>query len=396
MSTQSIPSNNIKVCVTGATGFIASHIVYQLLLKGYTVHGTVRSLPKGKEELMSALLKFDQFSEDGQKKLSEEMMKERLICFEGDLLKEGCFEKAIEGCRFVQHTASPYKIDVKDPQTDLVDPALKGTLNVVNECIKLRKTQSNEDSNRLQRIILTSSIAAIVDTALPDKVYTEEDWNELSGLDKNPYFYSKVVAEKAAWKVLRQAELEHGNEFLELAVINPSAVVGRPIFEKQVNQSHESIQKIANGEFPAIFNLAFVFVDVKDVATAHVAAMEHEIDNRSRFLPSKGERFIAAGDETTNMKQMCDLFRELFPNPPNTWIKNVPSFSMEGGFGNAVAKFAGLFQPKGVRQLVNSSVGKPTYFSNKKIRETFGMTFMDAKTQIKISTEHLLKLGLIK
>ncbi|CAA7053565.1 unnamed protein product [Microthlaspi erraticum] len=125
------------VCVTGASGYIASWIVKLLLQRGYTVRATVRDPnDQKKTEHLLAL--------DGAK--------ERLKLFKADLLEEGSFEQAIHGCNYVIHTASPVSLDVDDPQAELIDPAVKGTLNVLKSCKR----------SLVNRVVLTSSIAAIV------------------------------------------------------------------------------------------------------------------------------------------------------------------------------------------------------------------------------------------
>jgi dihydroflavonol-4-reductase len=77
-----------------------------------------------------------------------------------------------------------------DAQKDLVDPAVKGTTNVLHTCAR---------TPDLRRVVLTSSVAAITDSPKPEHTYTEADWNEESSLDRNPYYYSKAMAERAAW-----------------------------------------------------------------------------------------------------------------------------------------------------------------------------------------------------
>jgi len=142
------------VCVTGASGFIAAHVVKQLLEKGYKVKGTVRNLKN-----RSKYSYLDNLPGAG----------DRLELVEAELLKEGSFEEAVKGCAYVIHTASPYKIDVKNPQTDLVDPAVKGTLNVLRSC---------KNISSVKRVVLTSSFAAISDETEKNKVLSEGDWNE--------------------------------------------------------------------------------------------------------------------------------------------------------------------------------------------------------------------------
>ncbi|GKD00220.1 tetraketide alpha-pyrone reductase 1-like protein [Tanacetum coccineum] len=125
------------VCVTGASGFIASWIVKLLLARGYTVHATVRSLADSKKtEHLLAL--------DGAK--------ERLSLYEATLTEDGSFDYAFNGCVCVIHTASPVQFTVDDSQAQLLDPAVKGALNVLKSASKVPS---------LKRVVFTSSIAAV-------------------------------------------------------------------------------------------------------------------------------------------------------------------------------------------------------------------------------------------
>ena len=130
---------NKPICVTGASGFIASYLIRELLDCGYNVRGTVRGLTEGsKYEYLTSLLGAP----------------ERLELMQAELLTEGSYDEAIAGCEYIMHTASPYVLDVKDSQHDLVDPALKGTLNVMQACVK---------AGSVKRVVLTSSVAAVFD-----------------------------------------------------------------------------------------------------------------------------------------------------------------------------------------------------------------------------------------
>ncbi|KAJ0439477.1 putative cinnamyl-alcohol dehydrogenase [Helianthus annuus] len=151
------------VCVTGASGYIASWLVKLLLARGYTVHATVRSLddPKKIEHLLAL---------DGAK--------ERLSLFEANLTAEGSFDSAIDGCVCVFHTASPVMFSVDDPKTKLLDPALKGTLNVLKSAAKVKS---------LKRVVLTSSIATVMyGVKLP----------ESGGVVDETWFSDRVVCEE--------------------------------------------------------------------------------------------------------------------------------------------------------------------------------------------------------
>lgn len=169
------------VAVTGAAGYIASSLILKLLEKGYTVHGTVRSLQS--KEKISHLLSFPDFPSGG-----------KLILFEADLLDEGSFNKAFQGVDVVFHVASPFQLQYNDGKKELVEPAVHGTENVVKEALK---------SKTVKRIIVTSSMAAVKGDRPSGHVYTEKDFND-TVTEKDPYMYSKVLAEKKAWELINQ------------------------------------------------------------------------------------------------------------------------------------------------------------------------------------------------
>src|SRR6202008_4110603 len=104
-----MPISPSPVLVNGASGFIASRMVEQLLAKDYRVRGSVRSLTKERE---LAPLRALAGAGGG------------LELVAGDLLSAGAFDRAASGCEYVMHTASPYALDARDPQRDLVEPAV--------------------------------------------------------------------------------------------------------------------------------------------------------------------------------------------------------------------------------------------------------------------------------
>ena len=112
------------VLVTGATGYIASWIVKFLLEDGHTVHAAVRNKEDKK--------KTKHLDEIASKSNGE------LKYFESDLLNDGSYTKAMKDCEIVFHTASPFIMDSKNPQTEVIDPAVKGTRNVLSSVNELR------------------------------------------------------------------------------------------------------------------------------------------------------------------------------------------------------------------------------------------------------------------
>ncbi|XP_031273714.1 tetraketide alpha-pyrone reductase 1-like isoform X2 [Pistacia vera] len=216
----SVTETNKAVCVTGASGYIASWLVKFLLQRGYTVRASVRD-PKDtkKTEHLLAL--------DGAK--------ERFRLFKADLKEEGSFDSAVEGCEGVFHTASPFSRNVTDPQEELINPAVKGTLNVLRSCAKVPS---------IKRVIVTSSMAAVAFNGKPlaPDVIVDETWfSGPSFCEKSKLWYalSKTLAEEAAWKFAQ----ENG---IDLFAINPELVIG-PFLQPTLCSSVEPILNLAKG-----------------------------------------------------------------------------------------------------------------------------------------------------
>jgi nucleoside-diphosphate-sugar epimerase len=262
--------------VTGASGYIASWLVKFLLLRGYTVRASVRDPNDPKKTNHLLVL-------DGAK--------ERLHLFKANLLEEGAFDSAIEGCECVFHTASPFYNDAKDPEAELLEPAVKGTLNVLNSCAK---------SPSVKRVVLTSSLAAVIFNRRPrtPDVVVDETWfsdPEFCRQENQWYVLSKTLAEDAAWKFAKE-------KGIDLVVINPSMVIG-PLLQPALNTSAAAISNIINGAqvFP---NLTFGWVDVRDIAKAHIQAYE---------IPSASGRYCMVG-RVAHYSEVVRTLRELYPS----------------------------------------------------------------------------------
>lgn len=334
------------ICVTGASGFIASYIIRELLSVGYTVRGTVRGLKEGNK--YEYLTSFPGAAD-------------RLSLVQADLLTEGSYDGATAGCEYVLHTASPWFLDAKDPQQDLVDPALKGTLNVLQACAK---------AGSVKKVVLTSSVAAVFDEPISGHVYTEKDWNETSSLTRNPYYYSKTLAERSAWDFV-----EKEKPAFELVVVNPGVVIG-PSLVPSLNTSNRILRDLLSGAYPMIMSLSFGFVDVRDVAHAHILAMENE--------KAKG-RYLCTG-ETLNLAELVNILREAgYGN------YKLPKRNMTGTVGNALVKILVSTRPKGTRTFIRTHVGRGFEYDSSKIRQDLGMMFRPVKESIVEAVEDLIR-----
>jgi dihydroflavonol-4-reductase len=337
-----------RVLVTGATGFIASHTIADLLAHGYEVRGTVRSRAKALKEAALARI-------PGA---------ERLELVEADLLDAASFEKPAQGCHAVLHMASPYAINVKDPQRDLVDPAVKGTQAVLAAAAKAG----------VRRVVLTSSLAAITDEPPQDHALTEADWNEKSSLTRNPYYFSKTLAERAAWRFMEEAK-----PAFDLVVVNPFLVIG-PSYTKALNESNKMLADMTKGVYPGLLALTWGFVDVRDVARAHVLALE---------TPAAKGRYLCSGDILT-MRQTAAALHEALPQA------KLPSLPLDNFAGTALVKLASHMQPAAVGSYLRSHIGRKLAYDNSKIRRELGMTFRPATAAIADAAADLVKWGHIK
>ncbi|CAN1263933.1 Phenylacetaldehyde reductase [Linum perenne] len=264
------------VCVTGASGYIASWIVKLLLSSGYTVKASVRDPndPKKTEHLRSL-----------------EGASDRLVLFKANLLEEGSFDSGVEGCVAVFHTASPFYHDVKDPQLELIDPAVKGTLNVLSSCAK---------TPSIKRVVLTSSIAAVAYNGKPrtPEVVLDETWfsnPDFCRESKLWYVVSKTLAEEAAWKFAKE-------KGMDLVSINPAMVIG-PLLQPTLNTSAAAVLSIMKGAqtFP---NTTFGWVHVKDVAEAHIKAFE---------IPSANGRYCMV-ETVAHYSEVVNTLKGLYPD----------------------------------------------------------------------------------
>ncbi|PRQ54782.1 putative cinnamyl-alcohol dehydrogenase [Rosa chinensis] len=263
------------VCVTGASGYIASWLVKLLLQRGYIVKGTVRDPndPKKTEHLLSL-----------------EGAKERLHLFKADLLDEGSFDPAVDGCECVFHTASPVSFSsVNDPQAELIDPAVKGTLNVLKSCAKFPT---------VKRVVLTSSLASVMMNGKPltPDVVVDETWYSdplIAEKHKLWYILSKTLAEEAAWK------FAEGNR-IDLVSINPGFVIG-PLLQPTINLTVEMIQNLITGKAVPASN--YRFIDVRDVAAAHIQAFE--------ILSASGRYCLVS--HVANISETLEMIRQLYP-----------------------------------------------------------------------------------
>ncbi|KAG8852355.1 methylglyoxal reductase (NADPH-dependent) gre2 [Tulasnella sp. 330] len=283
-------SNKGSVLLTGINGFIAIHITKVLLARGYSVVGTIRS--PSKADYIKTLFK----SEFANGQLD--------FAIVDDITKDGAFDKVLKSKSFqaVLHTSSPYTLKVENPEEDLLHPAIKGTLGILDSIHK--------HAPSVKRVVITSSFASVVNSAKgnwPDHNYTDKDWNPITyeqGCEDGikGYYASKKLAEMAAWDFIKEK-----NPTFAMTTLCPPMVYGPP--EQEVS----SLAKLGTSgdELYGIFtgkaqpeNSVWIWVDVRDIALAHVLAIESEGAANQRYL-------ITAG--TYSAQQFLDVIWKHYP-----------------------------------------------------------------------------------
>jgi nucleoside-diphosphate-sugar epimerase len=338
------------VLVTGATGYVAGWLVKRLLDEGITVHAAVRN-PDNKEKLAH----LDEAAKNA---------KGSIKYFKSDLLTEGSYAKAMEGCELVFHTASPFTTDVKDPQRDLIDPAVKGTANVLETANK---------TATVKRVVVTSSCAAIYTDAIecsnaPGGQLTEEIWNETSSLKYQPYSYSKTLAEKKAW------EMQKNQDRWDLVTINPSFVMGPPLNVKaNTSESFNILKQMGDGTFKSgAPKMGIGMVDVRDVADAHFQA---------GYNPEAKGRYITSA-HNTNFFEMAQALQDKFGIDYPLPKKALPKWLLMivGPMANK------LF----TRRFIKNNINVEFRADNSKIKKELGIHFRPMKESMEESFQVLV------
>jgi len=257
------------VLVTGGSGFVASHVILQLLRAGHAVRTTVRSAAK--QETVRQMMR-DAGVDAG----------ERLTFAIADLLSDAGWAEGCAGCDYVMHVASPMPVTAPKHEDDLIRPAREGVLRVL---------KAARDA-RVKRVVFTSTCGAVYyGHPLRAEPFDETSWTNLNG-EMSAYVKSKTIAEMAAWDFIKA---EGGA--LELTVINPSGIFG-PVLGKDYSASIELLAKLMSG-MPGCPQLFFGVVDVRDVADLHLRAMTSPA--------AKGERFIAVSGLAMSMMEIAQV-----------------------------------------------------------------------------------------
>jgi dihydroflavonol-4-reductase len=301
------------VLVTGGTGYLAGWVIAGLLRRGYQVRTTVRSLDSAPGVRAA---------------VSEQTGEQAAGTIEfaaADLLGDDGWNEAVGGIDYVLHTASPMPFG---SGADLITPAREGTRRVLGAAARAG----------VKRVVLTSSGVA-ADTGDPDTPATETTWTAPSGTPARAYPDSKIFAERDAWDLAAATGLE-------LTAVLPTFMQGPTLGPPDRPGTVEVIRRLLEGKIPAVPNIGWNVVDVRDIAELHILAMTSPV--------AAGQRFLGSGSFLW-YRQIARILREKLPKEAT----KVPTRTMPDIAVRLLARrnpqLAMLRPELGRRRLVDSS-----------------------------------------
>jgi nucleoside-diphosphate-sugar epimerase len=338
-----------KVLVTGASGFIAKHCIAELLRRGFTVQASLRNMSR-QDETRASIAKAGADASG-------------VAFFPADLMRDDGWERAMDGCTYVMHVASPFPLHNPRDAQEVIRPAREGALRVLKAAGR----------SGVKRVVMTSSIVAVTlpwPEAPAGHVFDETDWTNPERRDITAYVVSKTLAERAAWDYVKSTPGAP-----ELTTVNPAFVLG-PAPDADLSTSQEVLHLMGKGAYPAAPRIGFPISDVRDVAVTHALAMTTPEAAGQRFLSANGFlRLIEVGR----------LIAEVLPD----LAKKVPRFEL--------LDFAvrGLALVDERLKAVIPDLGFPRPISNAKAHGILGQTFRSPQEAVKSAAARLRALRVI-
>ena len=244
------------VLVTGVSGYLGLHVAKALIERGYQVRGTVRSLSK-EPSVREAL-----GVTDGSLSFAE--------C---DLTSDQGWKEAFTNVHALIHVASPFILKEPKDEQEYLKPAVEGTLRVM---------QFARDA-RIKKVVATSTYLTMAGH-MTSGSFGPGDFTPFDDPTINAYIRSKIAAEQALWDFVRRQNAE-----MRVSTIHPGAILGPPLGKGDAGTSVSTISAMISGSTPGIPPISVPMVDVRDVAEAHVLALEFEGANNKRYVAAHSE-----------------------------------------------------------------------------------------------------------
>ncbi|KRN27424.1 NAD dependent epimerase dehydratase family protein [Lactobacillus selangorensis] len=334
-----------KVLVTGGTGYLALHIIAQLLQKGYDVRTTMRSLAK-QAQIKTAM------HNAGLTDLT------RLSFIEADLMNDANWKEAMHDRDYVLSVAAPVFFGKITDEEQAIRPAVEGTLRIL-------KFAQQEN---IKRVVMTANFGGVGFSrkATSKRPTTENDWTDENEPGLSIYEKSKLIAERKAWEFVQQPEVT-----FEFATVNPVAMLG-PALDAHVSGSFEILTNLLKGSMKLIPDIPLNLVDVRAVADLHIRAMT--------MPAAAGQRFIASADGQISMPEMAAILKAARPE----MARKVPTHTLP----NWILKVAAPFNQQARSGLLMATMNRNV--SNQKAKALLGWHPITNNAQIVLESADTL------
>lgn len=327
----------MPVCITGASGFIGAHVTAAFRAAGIDVRAAVRSPEK------AAFL--HDLPGPG-----------RLEIVTADLLDPASWGPALAGCEGLVHSAAHVVLSAKDPEREIVIPAVEGTRAVLGAAAVART---------VRRVVLTSSVAAVGETRKAAlRPLNEQDWNDEATLDRAPYDFAKTREERLA----REISAEVGQ--WELVAINPAMVLGPVLAAPHLKASPVTIRQILLGKMGWVPDITTGFVDVREVAAAHLQAW---------LRPEATGRYILS-NRSVSLMEICTILAERYPER-KIQARHLPAL---------FAVIGGAVTPGISARLMWDIVGKKAQFDGTRASRELGVVYRPIEDTVRDTAASIL------
>jgi len=321
------------VLVTGGNGFLALHLIQQLLTAGYPVRATLRSLDKV-PTVRQALTAH----------MTPNMT--QLSFITADLTQDTGWVAAMTGVTTVMSVAAPVFVNGETVAHEVEQAAADGTLRILKAA----------NQAGVKRVVMTGNLGAVGFSRLDHQgPVTEADWTNPAQPGLSLYERSKLIAEQRAWAYVRQPQVA-----VQLTVINAGAMLG-PALGTHVSGSFGLVSRLLAGQVTP--NYQVNVVDVRDVARLHVLAMQVPV--------AANQRFLAVADDALTAKQVIILIQQQRPALASQLTKRLlPTWLVRG-----LAPFSQPVKEVWLMMRLNHQV------SNQHAREVLGWQPMSDRNQ---------------
>lgn len=323
------------ILVTGGTGLVGSHLLYELTRRGHKVKALLRP---GKKPYETRKL-FNCFS------AAKEHLIDQVEWVEGDVLDPFSLQQAMQDVDYVYHCAAIISFNPRELKA-MIAVNVDGTANVVNACL----------ANGIKKLCHISSIASLGQSEKGEMIDENAKWK--TSRINSGYAISKYGGEREVWRGIEEG--------LNAVIVNPSVIIGAGCHRKATNRLFHNIENF----LPYYISGINGYVDVRDVVNALILLMESSV---------KGERFVLNSENLS--------LREFFTKVADILGKPHPRIALNGRLMNVIAwidEMRGRLTksaPLLTRENVRASMSK-SYYSAEKFKSAFNYSFIPMKESL--------------